>query len=333
MDELVAGSDLVFHQAALRITHCAAEPRLAREVMVDATFDLLDLCVRHGVRRVIAASSASIYGLAERFPTPEDHHPYDNRTFYGAAKLFNEGMLRAFHDLHALEYLALRYFNVYGPRMDTHGKYTEVLIRWMERIEAGEPPLVFGSGEQTMDFVHVHDVARANILAAVAPVTDACFNIGTGVETSLVELAGHLAEAMGRPDLTPEFRPERAVNPVPRRLAATDAARRSLGFSAEIPLRQGIEDLVAWWRSVGQGGRVDAQGSASLIPIAQTAAWGGGGRGGAQSSSVRMGHPGPRGRGIRAGVCGRCRRRARVRRRKLHRRVASCAARPRHRSG
>ena len=173
MNRLVATSDVVFHQAALRITHCAAEPRLALEVMVDATFDLLTMCAAHGIEKVIAASSASIYGMAESFPTDEKHHPYNNRTLYGAAKSFNEGLLRSFHDMLGLDYVGLRYFNVYGPRMDIHGKYTEVLIRWMERIECGLPPLIFGDGLQTMDFVHVRDVARANILAAKAPVSDA----------------------------------------------------------------------------------------------------------------------------------------------------------------
>lgn len=259
MGRLVPGSDLVFHQAALRITHCAAEPRAALEVMADATFDLLELCVRHRVRKVIAASSASVYGLAETFPTIEDHHPYANRTLYGAAKLFNEGLLHAFNDMHGLDCVALRYFNVYGPRMDIHGKYTEVLIRWMERIEAGEPPIIFGDGLQTMDFVHVLDVARANLLAAGSAATDRVYNVGTGVETSLLELARGLAEVMGRPELAPEFRPERAVNPVPRRLAATQAARAELGFEAAIPLAAGLAGLVAWWqaeRASMQGGKV-----------------------------------------------------------------------------
>src|ERR1041385_4802602 len=115
---LVAASDLVFHQAALRITHCAAEPRLAMRVMVDATFDLLELCVEHKIEKLVAASSASIYGEAEIFPTTERHHPYGNRTLYGAAKMFNEGLLRTFNDMHGLNYVALRYFNVYGTRME-----------------------------------------------------------------------------------------------------------------------------------------------------------------------------------------------------------------------
>ena len=140
MAPLVKAADIVFHQAALRITHCAAEPRLAMEVMVQATFDLLELCVQHDVEKVIAASSASVYGMAEEFPTTERQNPYDNRTLYGAAKAFNEGLFRTFNDMHGLDYVAFRYFNVYGDRMDIHGRYTEVLIRWMERLDAGLPP-------------------------------------------------------------------------------------------------------------------------------------------------------------------------------------------------
>lgn len=251
--DLVAGSDVVFHQAALRITQCAAEPRAALEVMVDATFDLLDLCLRHDVAKVVMASSASVYGMAETFPTAESHHPYANRTLYGAAKTFGEGLLRAFADQHGLDYVALRYFNVYGPRMDIHGKYTEVMVRWMERIAAGQPPLIFGDGRQTMDFVHVADVARANLLAAVSGASDVALNIGAGRETSLAELARLLAAAMGRPDLVPVHVEERAVNPVARRLADTQAARALIGFAAEIPLEAGLADLVAWWRGEQDG--------------------------------------------------------------------------------
>ncbi|OLB80953.1 MAG: NAD-dependent epimerase [Actinobacteria bacterium 13_2_20CM_2_71_6] len=160
-----AGKDLVFHLAALRITQCAQEPRLALESLVDGTFTVIEAAAEAGVKKVIASSSASVYGMAEEFPTTERHHPYHNDTFYGAAKAFNEGMLRSFHAMYGLDYVALRYFNVYGPRMDIHGLYTEVLIRWMERIVAGEPALIFGDGAQTMDFVHVADVARANLRA------------------------------------------------------------------------------------------------------------------------------------------------------------------------
>ena len=249
MASLVKSADIVFHQAALRITHCAAEPRLAMEVMVQSTFDLLELCVQHKIQKVIAASSASVYGMADEFPTTERQNPYDNRTLYGAAKAFNEGLLRTYNDMHGLDYVAFRYFNVYGDRMDIHGRYTEVLIRWMERLEAGLAPIIFGDGQQTMDFVHVRDVARANILGAKANVSDEVFNVASGTERSLKQLAETLASVMGRNGLSPEFGPERSVNPVPRRLASTKKAEEMLGFRASLPLKQGLSDLVDWWRS------------------------------------------------------------------------------------
>ena len=239
---------MVFHLAALRITQCAEEPRLALESLVDGTFTVLEAAVAHGVRKVVASSSASVYGLAEEFPTTERHHPYNNDTFYGAAKAFNEGMLRSFTAMYGLDYVALRYFNVYGPRMDIHGLYTEVLIRWMERIAAGQPPLMLGDGLQTMDFVHVEDIARANLLAAQADVTDAVFNIAAGEETSLLELAQRLLKAMDS-DLIPVHGEARKVNAVTRRLADVSAAREQLGWEARIGLDEGLRGLVEWWRS------------------------------------------------------------------------------------
>ena len=249
MASLVETADIVFHQAALRITHCAAEPSLAMEVMVQSTFLLLELCIAHKVEKVIAASSASLYGLAQNFPTTEHQNPYNNRTLYGAAKAFNEGLLRTFNDMNGLDYVALRYFNVYGPRMDIHGRYTEVLIRWMERLETGRAPIILGDGRQTMDFVHVRDVARANILGAKASVSDEVFNVASGTETSLLQLAQCLAKVMDREGRKPEFAPERSVNAVSRRLASTTKAERLLGFRAEIPLEEGLRNLVDWWRS------------------------------------------------------------------------------------
>ncbi|WP_369029986.1 MULTISPECIES: SDR family NAD(P)-dependent oxidoreductase [Streptomyces] len=247
--KVTEGADLVFHLAAIRITQCAEEPRLANEVLVDGTFNVLEAAAAAGVSKVIASSSASVYGMAEVFPTTERHHPYNNDTFYGAAKAFNEGMLRSFHAMSGLDYVVLRYFNVYGPRMDIHGLYTEVLIRWMERIEAGEPPLILGDGAQTMDFVDVRDIARANVLAAESDLTDEAFNVASGTETSLKELAQGLLEAMGASGLEPEHGPARAVNGVTRRLADTSQAAERLGFTAEIDLRTGLKDLVAWWRA------------------------------------------------------------------------------------
>lgn len=244
---VMRGVDLVFHMAAIRITQCAEDPRLALEVLVDGTYNIFEAAVEAKVGKVIAASSASVYGLAEIFPTREDHHPYNNRTLYGAAKVFNEGILRSFNDMYGLPYVALRYFNVYGPRMDAHGKYTEVLIRWMERLNNGQPPLIFGDGMQTMDFVFSEDIARANILAAEADVSDRVYNIASGSETSLLDLANALSKVMGV-SLKPEHVEERKVNPVPRRLADTIAAERDLGFRAEISLEEGLRKLVEWWR-------------------------------------------------------------------------------------
>jgi nucleoside-diphosphate-sugar epimerase len=241
------GVDMVFHQAAIRITQCAEEPRLALEVLADGTFNVLEAAVGAGIKKVVAASSASIYGLAEEFPTGEHHHPYNNRTLYGAAKAFNEGLLRSFYEMYGLNYVALRYFNVYGPRMDIYGAYTEVFIRWMERIITGRPPLIFGDGKQTMDFVYVEDIARANILAAKADVTDEVFNVASGMETSLNDLAEALLRVMGS-DLQPEYGSERKVNPVPRRQADVRKARQLLGFEASVSLEEGLRRLAAWWQ-------------------------------------------------------------------------------------
>jgi UDP-glucose 4-epimerase len=248
MDTLVRDADVVFHQAALRITHCAAEPRLAFDVMGRATFELLEACVTHKVEKVVAASSASIYGLAPEFPTTEAAAPYADRTLYGGLKMLNESLLRSFNDMFGLNYCALRYFNVLGPRMDIHGKYTEVLIRWMERISDGLPPLIFGDGLQTMDFIDVRDIARANIAAALSLASDRVYNVAWGTEVSLRQLAETLLAIMGRPDLGIEYQPERAINPVARRLADVKRAREELGFTATITLEDGLRDLIDWWR-------------------------------------------------------------------------------------
>lgn len=245
--DLTRGKDIVFHQAAIRITQCAEEPRLALEVLVDGTFNVFEAAADHGVGKLVAASSASVYGMAEDFPTTERHHHHNNDTFYGAAKSFNEGMARSFRAMTGLDYILLRYFNVYGPRMDVHGLYTEVLVRWMERIADGQPPLIFGDGRQTMDFIHTRDVARANILAAGSGAREGVYNIASGEETSLLELAEALLRAMDS-DLQVEHGPDRAINGVVRRLADTSAARLDLGFTADTGLEDGLRELVEWWR-------------------------------------------------------------------------------------
>jgi UDP-glucose 4-epimerase len=257
VNRVMGGIDVVFHQAAIRITQCAEEPNLAIDVLINGTNTVVRAAIAAGVRKVVAASSASVYGMADRFPTGEQHHPYNNRTLYGAAKAFSEGLLRSCHDQNHLDYVALRYFNVYGPRMDMHGAYTEVFIRWMERIVAGQPLMIFGDGLQTMDFIYVDDVARANILAATAPVTDRVYNIGTGAEISLKDVADILQRTMGA-SLPIDHAPARNVNPVPRRLADIWLAREEIGFDAAVSFEDGLRKLVNWWQQARRESGVPA---------------------------------------------------------------------------
>jgi len=244
------GIDVVFHLAAIRITACAAQPRECLEVMIDGAYNVVEACARAGVKRLVASSSASVYGDADSYPTSEEHHPYNNRTWYGAAKLANEGLLRSFNDMFGLPYIALRYFNVYGPRMDVFGKYTEVLIRWLDCLDRGERPKIFGDGQTSMDFVYVEDVARANILAAKSDLVDEVFNVASGAETTLLELLQTLLKGAGRTEVQPEFMPERAINPIPRRLADITMAEKKIGFLAQVGLEEGLRRLVEWRKQV-----------------------------------------------------------------------------------
>jgi UDP-glucose 4-epimerase len=246
----VRGCRYVFHQAAIRITLCAEKPAECMDVLVRGTFNVFEAAVAEQVRKVVYASSASVYGAAEVFPTDERHHPYNNRTLYGAAKLMNEGVARSFHDMYGLPSVGLRYFNVYGPRMDVTGAYTEVFVRWLDCVDRGVPPQIHGDGSATMDFVYVEDIARANILALKSEPTDAVYNVASGRETSLLDLWAAIQEATGAYHLAPQFQPPRKVNPVPRRLADTTRARRELGFEAEVPLVEGLRRLIAWRNSL-----------------------------------------------------------------------------------
>lgn len=248
LDEQFKGIDYCFHLAALRITHCASDPDLSFKVMHEGTFHVIQSCIKHNIKKLFFASSASIYGQADSFPTSESHHPYNNQTLYGAAKMANELMLRSFHHMSGLDYTATRYFNIYGPNMDIHGKYTEVLIRWYNLIKEGKPPIIFGEGDQTMDFIYVEDIARASIAALKADTTDQVYNIAMGKETSLKELCYALLETMNS-DLKPEFIavPEsREKVEVMRRLADVSKARNEINFEAQVDLKQGLALLVEW---------------------------------------------------------------------------------------
>jgi UDP-glucose 4-epimerase len=246
IDNLMRQCDYCFHLAALRVNTCAADPREAFDVMAKATFQLIESAHRHRLKKIIYSSSASIYGLAQNFPTPETDHPYDNKTFYGAVKLLGEQLLRSYHHMYGLDYIGLRYFNIYGPRMDIHGKYTEVLIRWLDCIRDNRNPIIYGDGSATMDFVFVKDVAKANMLALCAQATDEILNIGSQEETSLRELLGKLLK-IHHSLLKPFFSPENEVNPVKRRLADIKKAAELLGFHPLVGLEQGLRELSTWY--------------------------------------------------------------------------------------
>ena len=244
VDSAMCGVDYVIHQAALRITRCAEAPREAIEVLIDGASNILESAIRHKVKKIVAASSASVYGNPSYLPMDEGH-PFNNRTLYGAGKVANEQMLRAYYEMFHLPYVAFRYFNIYGPRMDIDGVYTEVLIRWMDAIEAGQPPKIFGDGTQSMDFVFVEDVARINVAGLISEVTDEVFNVGTGVQTTLNELCHLLLQITGS-HLKPEYHEARKVNNVQARRAATEKAQNLLGFKARVDLETGLRSLIRW---------------------------------------------------------------------------------------
>ncbi|MCA6436341.1 MAG: NAD-dependent epimerase/dehydratase family protein [Bacteroidota bacterium] len=246
LEECIKDSDYVYHMAALRINACAADPNEGFEVMLKATFNLANFCVKHKVKKVIYSSTASVYGLAQNFPTPESDNPYNNQTFYGGAKIWGEQLFRSYKFMYNLDYVALRYFNVYGSRMDTDGKYTEVMIKWLDCIRDRKQPAIFGDGSDSMDFVHVTDVAKANVLALLGDVTDESFNVGDQVETNLKEMLTALLK-VNNADLSPVFKEANSVNPVSRRLADISKAKRLLGYTPDVSLEGGLKELSTWY--------------------------------------------------------------------------------------
>lgn len=246
VNNLISKSDYCFHTAALRINKCAEDPVDAYDVMFSSTFNIVEAARKYNLKKLIYSSSASVYGLAQHFPTPETDNPYDNKTFYGVAKLFGEQLLHSYHDMYGLNYVALRYFNIYGPRMDTDGKYTELFIRWLKCVKNNEQPLIYGDGSTSMDFVYVTDAASANILALQSDVTDEAFNIGNGKEVSLTELLDLILKS-NNSAIQPKYMPENKVNPVKRRCADIEKARKLLNFETKVSLKDGVKILSHWY--------------------------------------------------------------------------------------
>jgi UDP-glucose 4-epimerase len=241
--ELLAGSDYAFHLAALWLYECVHEPRAAVDVNIVGTFNVIEAAQQAGVRKVVYSSSASVYGNALMSPMTEEH-PFNNRTMYGATKIAGEQMFRAFHEQHGLDYVGLRYMNVYGPRMDYEGAYVSVIMRMLDRLDAGERPQIHGDGSAAYDFVHVEDVARANVLALKSPATDVNLNVGTGTRTTISELVEALLELTGS-DVEPEYVP--AVQQfVTERVGSTELAEQLIGFRPTVPFLDGLRSVIEW---------------------------------------------------------------------------------------
>lgn len=240
--------DGVFHFAALWLLHCYDYPRSAFEVNIGGTFNVLESCINNGVKRLVYSSSASVYGDAVEEPMTEDH-PYNNNNFYGATKIAGEHMARAlFHrykdtDRH-FDFVGLRYMNVYGPRQDYRGTYVAVIMKMLDRIDQGLAPVVYGDGSQAYDFVYVGDCARANICAMKANVSDSFYNVGTGIRTTVKELAEFLLELTGSKQKI-EFEPA-GITFVKNRIGSPDKARAEIGFEARMPLAEGLKRLIDW---------------------------------------------------------------------------------------
>ena len=245
LDELMAGTDYVWLLAALWLYECVHEPRSAIEVNCVGTFNVIDAAHRAGVKKVVYSSSASVYGDAVFTPMTEEH-PFNNRTMYGATKIAGEQFFRAYNEQHGLDYVGMRYMNVYGPRMDYKGTYVSVIMKVLDKLDAGERPVIFGDGSQAYDFVHVGDVARANILAMCSDATDVSLNVGTGIKTSIKELVDVLLEETGA-GIEPEYRAGEQMF-VTHRVGSTVQAQELIGFTAELPYREGLRSVIEWRR-------------------------------------------------------------------------------------
>jgi len=240
------GADVVFHFAALWLLQCHEFPRSAFDVNIQGTYNVLEACRDCGVKRLVYSSSASVYGDAVETPMTEEH-PFMNRTFYGATKVAGEQMARAFYERYNLDYAALRYMNVYGPRQDYHGAYVSVIMRILDRIDEGKSPIVYGDGSQTYDFIYVRDVAKANVCAAKSEATDKAYNVGTGHGTSVKDICETLLKLTGS-DLEIEYK-DAGPTFVTQRIGSIEAARDDLGFIADTNLEDGLRSLIAWRNS------------------------------------------------------------------------------------
>lgn len=247
LNHAMQGVDGVIHLAAMWLLHCKDFPRTAFHVNVEGTFNVLEACVKNNVKRLVYSSSASVYGDAVEVPMTEKH-PFNNRNFYGASKIAGEAMCRAFHDRYGLSYVGLRYMNVYGPHQDQTAAYTGVIPIMLNKIDANEPPVINGDGTQAYDFIDVEDVARCNVLALQAEVTDEFYNVGSGVQTSIKQLCDLILD-LKQSDLKVTYKPYSADDArrlVQNRIGCPKKAERDLGFKYTYELKDGLKKLIQW---------------------------------------------------------------------------------------
>ena len=244
LQSALAGADCVFHLAALWLLQCHEYPRSAFDVNIRGTFNVMEACVAKGVKRLVYSSSASVYGDAISEPMEEDH-PFNNMNFYGATKIAGEAMLRAFHHRYGLDFVGLRYMNVYGPRQDYRGAYVAVIMKMLDAIERGEGPMIIGDGSEAFDFVAVEDCGLANVCAMKSDMTDSFYNVGTGKRTTLKQLAEMLLKLSGV-DLPIQYAPVGNAALVRNRIGCPNKAHAEIGFASQIDLEEGLRKLIAW---------------------------------------------------------------------------------------
>ena len=240
----IDGAEGVFHFAALWLLQCHEFPRTAFDVNVRGTFNVMEACVAANVKRLVYSSSASVYGDAVEEPMTEEH-PFNNKNFYGATKICGEAMLRAFHHRYGLNYVGLRYMNVYGPRQDYQGAYIAVIMKMLDAIDRGEGPTILGDGSEAFDFVAVEDCAKANVCAMRSEANDRFYNVGTGKRTSLKEIAEKLLALTGS-NQPIQYAPRSQATLVRNRIGSPVKARKEIGFDAEIALDDGLQRLIVW---------------------------------------------------------------------------------------
>lgn len=247
LDQAMKNKDYVFHLAAMWLLHCRDYPRTAFEVNIRGTYNVLEACVNNGIKKLVFSSSASVYGDAAEVPMSEDH-PFNNRNFYGATKISGESMCRAIHDRYGLDYVGLRYMNVYGPHQDQQSAYSGVIPIMLNKVDQDETPVINGDGSQAYDFIYVEDVAEANILALQAEVSDRFYNVGTGKQTTVKDLCDTILRLKdsGLQVTYKPYPPDDARQLVKNRIGSTLRAKDELGFAAQYNLKEGLKKLVRW---------------------------------------------------------------------------------------